>query len=244
MKPWLLISTIAILSSVHGQVNTPKPSSASLAYSEFRHQNTSPNYGLAKVKALIKTLKYDQDGGMAITAKQWSALSVAERFTYTMIHGEDENQNCDDSPPIIDENLKIFAYTPPVFDDERMWSKRQRDYLANNRGAIIGLLRQTMNGRHRAGTNLKGTIQEINAFELVPDLITLYKRDRKDHDLLTTMMVLMDNAKYPEFMVSTTWTKLFGPESNYQAYISANRANQDLIMKRAANFVTWKKHKH
>ena len=75
----------------------------------------------------------------------------------------------------------------------------------------------------------------------MPDLATLYKRDRKDHDLLTTIMVLMENNRFPEFLASTSWAKLYGPDSNYQGYLTANAANQDLIMQRGARFVTWKK---
>lgn len=240
MKPWLALSAL-LATTAFAQDDWPKPSAASVAYNAFRNTSTTPTFGLSKVQALIKTLKYDQAGGMAVTDKQWNALTVAERFTYTMIHGEDENQNCDASPPIIDENLKIFAYTTPVFTNERGWSQRQRTYLANNRVAIVGLIRQIINSKHRIGANIKGTIQEINGWELVPDMIALYKRDRKDHDLLTTMMVLMDQNKFPEFLASSSWTKLYGPEANYQAYITANRANQDLIMQRGARFFTWKK---
>jgi len=240
MKHWLALSAL-LTTTAFAQDDWPKPSAASIAYNEYRNTNTTPTFGLSKVQALIKTLKHDQDGGMAVTSAQWNALTVAERFTYTMIHGEDENQNCDASPPIIDENLKIFAYTPPVFTNERGWSLRQRTYLANNRVAIVGLIRQMITSQKRLGANIKGTIQEINGWEFVPDLATLYKRDRKDHDLLTTMMVLMDNNRFPEFLASTTWAKLYGPDSNYQAFISANTANQDLIMQRGARFVTWKK---
>ena len=240
MKPWLALSVL-LATTAFAQENWPKPSSASIAYNEYRNTSTTPTFGLSKVRALIKTLKYDQAGGMAVTSAQWNALTVAERFTYTMIHGEDENQNCDASPPIIDENLKIFAYTTPVFTNERGWSQRQRTYLANNRVAIVGLIRQIITSKHRIGANIKGTIQEINGWELVPDMITLYKRDRKDHDLLTTMMVLMNQDKFPEFLASSSWTKLYGPEANYQAYISANRANQDLIMQRGARYYAWKK---
>jgi hypothetical protein len=49
-------------------------------------------------------------------------------------------------------------------------------------------------------------------------------------------MLLMKEGQYPEFINSASYTKLFGEESNYKAYLEANSANQQLVMDRAMAF--------
>jgi hypothetical protein len=84
--------------------------------------------------------------------------------------------------------------------------------------------------------NLKNAILETNAVELIPDLIGIYRIHNKDHDILTVLMLLMKEGKYPEFMKSTSFTKLYGENANYKAYLQASSANQKLIIDRAMAF--------
>lgn len=227
---------LALSAFLSAQENQPEPSQASKNYSRFRHTPTEPTYGLAKVRAIVKKLKEDEDMNRRMPAKEYENLSVAEKFTYAMIHGEDFSQNCDMMPSFQDEHKKIFAYPPSIFDDEATWSQRQRDFLHQNRAKVVGYLRSTINANHRVGVNLKQAIQEINAVELIPDLVKIYKRDRKDHDILTLFMILMKENKYAPFLASSSCKKLYAEDADYRSFLEANAANQKLILDRAIAF--------
>lgn len=224
------------------QGDGPKPSPASQKYHEYRLEAIEPKYGLAKIKGIVKRLKEDEDMNRRMKAADYNSLSVAEKFTYVMIHGEDFSQNCSDMPPIVDEQKKIFAYAPGIFDDQAAWSDRQRQFLKSNRTAVIKLIRETMTAKHRVGVNLKSTILEINAVELIPDLARIYNRDKKDHDILTIMCNLMKENKFKPFLASPTGKKLYGDENDYQANLDATSANRKLVLDRALAFhKSWKK---
>ena len=211
-------------------------SAATKRYRAFRHEASTPSYSTAKVKALIKTIKVDKDDGRTLSLKQFNALSTQEKFTFVMLHGEDFAQNCDEMPAIIDEEKKIFAYTPGAFDDEATWSDKQLAFLKNNRTKVIELLRATIKAQQRVGVNLKQAIMEIKANELVPDLIATYNRDHKDHDILTTLMLLMKEDGYMPFFDSKIYEDLYGDDDNYQTFMMATPANQKAILGFAASF--------
>ncbi|MBN9500197.1 MAG: hypothetical protein BGO01_07475 [Armatimonadetes bacterium 55-13] len=219
----------------------PTPSAESRKYHEYRKRETTPTYGLSKVKAIIAKIKETDEGDMILGDDAYNALSLKEKFTYTMLHGEYFTQICDVIPPIQDEQKKIFGYFPSPFNDEQMWSKRQKEFLHKNRVEIIKLIRETIKAKGTVGVNLKEAIMETNAVELIPDLIAQFGKDKKDYDLLTVMMLLMKVNNYPAFKASASYKKLYGDESNYQAFIANNSANQKLIISRATAFYKSKK---
>ena len=231
-----ILLVIATVGSVLAQAEIPTTSAVSKQYRHYREAISMPTYGLAKVKGLIKKIKSDKEDNMRLSDKVYGSLTVEERFTYTMIHGEDSSQNCDFMMPVTDEEKKIFGFWPDAFGGESVWSDRQRQFLANNRTKVIELMRATMKLRERAGANIKDAVLELNANELIPDLIAVYKIKRKDHDILTALMILMKEGQYPDFINSASFTKLYGENSNYKGFLEANAANQQLIMDRAMAF--------
>ncbi len=239
---FLAVAVATLASPLFAQEEGYKPpSQASIKYHEFRYKITEPSYGLSKVKALIKKIKPsgsmdDGEGQQKLDDKAYNALSVEEKFTYTMIHGEVWTQNCDAMMGIIDEEKKAFAYFPSPFGGEELWSERQKQFLVKNRSKVIPLIRSTMTKNHHVGSNLKAAIMEINAYELIPDLVKIYNRDKKDHDILTLFFQLMKENSYKPFMESATYKKLYGPEANYESFIVANAANQKLTIDRATEF--------
>lgn len=233
--PSLLIAFSLLVCVSYAQLG-PKPTAASLKYHAYRCESTDPAVPTARVKSLIKHIKPDQDDNRALADKVYNSLTVDEKFAYAMLHGEDFSQNCNEMSVLADEQKKIFAYPPGAFGDEAVWSERQRKFLKDNRSQVISLLRSTMKKKHRAGVNLKQAIVELNAVELIPDLVSLYKSQRKDHDILTVLMLLMKEGRFKPFMESASYKKLYGDDSNYQAYLVANTANQDLVMERALAF--------
>ncbi|HEY9256520.1 hypothetical protein [Chitinophaga sp.] len=212
-----------------------EPSKETVAYQEYREKITRPPYGLEKVLLLIKNIK-DTDESAALTQKDYLSLSLREKFTYHMIHGEAYSQNCDAMPPVIDAEKKIFAQLPDAFG-EYSWSERQLNFLHANRDSVIALITESIGRSNRIGVNYKKAVIEINAREMVPLLISTYNRDHKDKDILTLLMILMKNNEYTPFLTSSSYKKLFADtESSYRAFLHFNAANEELIITRANNF--------
>jgi hypothetical protein len=217
------------------------PSKESQAYHEFRFKSTTPPYGLAKVKSLIsKIKKNDDDGSEILNPKLYQGLSLREKFTYHMIHAESYDQNCGGEPPVQDEQTKIFANTAGVFESEGetaiFWSDRQSNFFKNNRDTVITLIKESSQRSKHMGTNYKQVLIDINAKEMIPFIIDMYNTDKKDHDLLTLLMILMKDNKYAPFEASATYKKLYGDDAMYSSYINFNSANEQLIIKRATDF--------
>lgn len=234
IAPLLLLALVSPIT--RAQDEFPKPSLQSQRYSEYRHQSTDPLYSVAKVKAMIKSIRPNQDDNRVLSDKAYNSLSSKEKFSYAMLHGEEFSQNCDAMPPIVDEHKKVFAFFPGPFGDEAVWSERQRDFLTQNRTTVIGYIRETMKARKRVGVNLKQAIYVLKAKELVPDLVALYSRDHKDHDLLSLMMILMADAKYPGFTKTQVFAKLYGENANWGTYVEATKALQSQVIRQALAF--------
>jgi hypothetical protein len=206
-------------------------------YHEYRIKPTVPPYGLAKIKELIKQIKKSnaEEETEAISQKTYDALSLREKFTYNMIHAESYSQNCDAMPPIQNEQKKIFAYIADAFD-EYEWSDRQTKFLTNNRDSVIAFMKESISRTKRVGVNFKQAILEINAREMIPFLIATYNITKKDHDILTIFLQLMKDNEYEAFLISGSYKKLYSEDSNYQAFLNFNAANESLIIKRATDF--------
>lgn len=217
-------------------VPTPKVSAATKRYHDARFRVTEPTYGLAKVKGLVKGIKPDGEDNERLSQAAYDHLTTPEKFTYAMLHGEDMSQNCDAMPWIVDEEKKLFAYPPPIFGGDAAWSKRQMAFLTGHRTEVVRLLRSTMRAKGQVGANLKATIITLRANELIPDLLAVYNRDHYDGDILSVLMILMNDGKYEPFLKSETHRKLFGPDANYGSYILANEANRKLMAERAMAF--------
>lgn len=203
---------------------------------------TVPPYGLDSVKALIHNLKWEDDslnpqiGTIALDANRYVSLSFNEKFTYHMIHPESYSQNCDILPERNDETNRIYGHLPNIFG-EYSWSERQLKFFTENRDAVEQLMKPLIQINNKIGGNFKEAIVEMNAKELIPYLIEFYNKEKKDHYILTVLMLLMRENKYPEFMNSTSYRKLYGNEENeYSAFLAYNKANEALIIQRATNF--------
>src|SRR6185503_2280886 len=76
-----------------------EPTKEGMSYHDSRLKFTTPPYGLAKVKGLIKGIKFVESEGdlgyRKLDDKKYKNLSLREKFTYNMIHAESYSQNCD-----------------------------------------------------------------------------------------------------------------------------------------------------
>jgi hypothetical protein len=234
---FLLIISINGYSQGDGEYK--EPSKESQAYHDYRMYESTPPYGLTKVKKLISQIKSkesdDGDFEEALDNKTFKALSLREKFTYTMVHAESFSQVCDAYPPALEEQTKIFGYLPD-FLEEQNWSERQIKFLKDNRDSVMALIKESSIRSKRMGVNYKRAIQEINGVEMIPFLVKFYNEKKKDGDVLTLMMVLMKENKYEPFLSSTSYKKLYGEDYNFNAFIVYNKANEELIIKRATEF--------
>jgi hypothetical protein len=240
MKYHLLLFALlySCISSAQDEV-WKEASPESQAYHQYRIKETTPPYGLSKVKALVTQIRSTDDEDLKLNNKEYEALTLREKFTYHMIHAESFSQNCDAMPPIQDEQKKIFGYLPDAFD-EYSWSDRQVNFLKKNKDSVLTLIKESVSRSKRIGSNYKQAIVEMNAREMIPFLVNTYNADKKDHDILTVFMLLMKNNNYKPFMVSASFKKLYGEEAGYQAYLDFNKANEELIIKRVSEFYSGK----
>lgn len=233
MRSLLLLLFCCFTTAAFAQEEEQKPpSDASYKYREMRTKITIPPYGIAKVKALIKGIQ-DKDDVYAITFKQWQGLSLREKFTYCMVNPEIYSQNCDGFPEV-DEEKKIFAQLP-IGDREQRLSERQFNFLKDNRDSVIALVTESITRTGYIGLNYKEVLFELNAVKLIPTIIGIYNKTKKDGDILTLLNLLMKRNEYLPFMESTSYKKLYEGDS-YSASINYNSANEELIIKRATDF--------
>ena len=212
-------------------------------YHNYRTRMSVPPYELVKVKKLVAGLKTvleeGDEGHQTMPDKIYNSLSLREKFTYNMIHAENFSQNCDVFF-MENEHKKIFGHLPDIFGESN-WSERQYKFLKENRDSVMALIKESVLRSKRMGANYKQAIVEINGWEMIPFLISTYNTDRKDHDILTVLMLLMEKNKYPDFVASASYKKLYSSDAQYDAYIELNKPNEDLILQRADNFFKSKK---
>ena len=204
-------------------------------YHAYRLVCSTPTYGLARVRAIIRKLPKPDETTAGMPTPIWSKLSIAERFTYTMIYREHWDQNCAEMPEIATEEDKIFAELPAM-DDELMWSDRQVDFLKHNRAKVVALMRNTMTGEKHVGLNIKSAIVQIEAIELIPELEAAFQRNPRDLDLLTTLSVLMKDGPYRPYLSTPTYDALYGPSKDYQSFMPWTRSAQQAILSDARAF--------
>ena len=244
----ILALSVSMCSAQSNPNDEPGVTKKSLAYHAYRLQETQPPFALKKVKALIAKIQYKEDkdsggssGTAALDPKVFQSLSKQAKFTYCMLHGEVSSQNCDGMPAVLSEESKLFAFPPGPFGEEADWSDAQRDFLHDHRGTVITLLRQTMRLRGRLGPNLKKAVIELDAVELFPDIVRMYKQSSKDHDLLTVLSVVMRDLKYLPYMKSDIFRKLYNADTNYKTSIPFTAGAAQTIISNAMTLFRAKK---
>jgi hypothetical protein len=241
--PFTIVALLAVFGLQAQDDNEYKEASEeSQAYHSYRITESEPPYGLNKVRSLIKGIKFnDNDETEKLGSKLYQGLSLGEKFTYHMIHPESFSQICDAYPPIQDEHKKIFGQLPDLYD-EYSWSDRQIAFFKANRDSVVKLLKECITKDKQIGVNFKKAIVEMNATEMIPFLITTCKSIKKDHDILTVLLLLMEKNKYPPFIASISHKKLYSEDSDYKSFLVYNQANEDLIFQRATDFYKGLKH--
>ena len=237
----VLLVTTFFATNAFSQGDPAPISEKSRAYHEARLHLTEPSYSLSRVKALIKAIKEpktDADfGTKALDGKIFGKLTVKEKFTYCMIYGENFSQNCDGMPAFINEETKIFGHPSGAFSSEEDWSARQNKFLLSHRATVIRLLKETIRAKGEVGANLKKAVLTLHAHEVIPDLVSAYKKSRQDLEILATLSNLMSDAKYRPYMKTKTYKLLYGQkESNYKSFVPFSKEAENTIIANAESF--------
>ena len=232
---------LALAAPAVAQINPPGITKASLAFHQYRMVETKPRFEFWKVDALVKKIKRaavkDSDDEAAILDKKdYDQLDVPGKYTYCMIHPETYSQNCDGMPAFLNEQNLVFARPCEPFGGEGQWSDRQRAFLHKNRRAVIKLLSDSIKSTHRVCCNLKAAIVEINAVELIPQSMAIYKEDHKDHDILSMFSMLMKNGKYAPYSKTALYKKFYGDQSSFQASELCSKTVETMILDDATRF--------
>lgn len=245
MKRWclfllLILSGITFTASAQKELDVNwNPSKKDIAFYDARMQVVVPPFALTQVKNIIKEEAAKPAGADAvsdfdqsISKKTFKAMSTEEKFTYTMIHPEVYSQACAEQFYAKLPQKKIFAQLLSGFSGEE-WSERQIDFLKQNRTEILVLLEQSIQQKAKIGLNFKDAYLRIEAWESIPFLITFYKKNKKDKDVLTLLMLLMEQAQFPAFKNSIIYQKLYGDDAGYEQWIDYTVANETLILNTA-----------
>jgi hypothetical protein len=242
---FLLLLTVCSYCACLAQDGYEEPSPVSEAYHDSRYYKTVPPYGLQKVRQLIKdkiahlekeAQTEDAEGIDSLPEKYYQALSVREKFTYNMIYAESWDQGCGAVAPMVDEEKKIFGNLPDPFG-AGTWSDRQRHFFQDNKDSVIALMTESIRRAKRVGLNYKHVILDINATSMIPLLIYTYNLEKKDHDLLTVLLLLMKNNNFAPFYASASYKKLYtGPHAYFEGSLTYNSANEALILQRVTDF--------
>jgi hypothetical protein len=235
---WLALAVVSANAS-YAQTDG-SATGASKAYAQYRVYETTPPYGLSKVKALIKTAKKkDVAQGdtyvIALSDQQFNSLLFDDKYTYVMIHPEQYMQNCNGAFLRQGEEHMVFSFLPNSADDMG-WSDRQTAFLKNNKSKVEELMKEEIGRVQHVGLNIKQAIVELDSYSLIPSLVSAFNRNPKDLDILTVLIILMKDGHYKPFEASETFTKLCGPNAQYDSYIVGNEANQKLTTQRALAF--------
>jgi len=232
----VLYSLFAI--TVYGQKQQygDSPRKQDLKYYQMRDSLTYPSFGFQKIQELIRDpldkLPKDYapiDFNIGISALDFANLSTSEKFTYCIINPEIFSQNCAEPIYFNQPEKKIFprliAYYP-----SQDWSDRQLSFFKKNKPEVLSLFEHTLHEKQHFGINLKGFLIEANAWEEIPFLITYYRTQPADNDILTVLLVLMKNASYRPFLTSSLYNRLYLHEDYFTNWIPASKTNVKEIL--------------
>jgi hypothetical protein len=231
----LLCSWSTSFAQVNEDLQFTRVGNESMTIYKDRRDITVPSYGIQKIRGLIAQARKEEPGMSTVLSPQiYSALSLREKFTYHMINGETYSQNCSMVMIDRDEQKKIYARLPDIFGLND-WSSRQWDFLRDNRDSVIVFMNSHIVTSISLGANFKRVIVRLNATEMIPLLLSTYNNQKKkDHDILTVLMLLMQDNKYQPFLISNVYTRLYkSKESSYKRYLDFNAADEVLILQHA-----------
>ncbi|TWP22734.1 hypothetical protein ETU08_11000 [Apibacter muscae] len=230
------------------QLNAQQIDSLSIAnplYSEYKSLSFIPTYKFSKISKLLAKsgIKNISNNGsenkivpVILSDEDFNQLSFKEKFTYVMAYPENLNKNIILNTSL-DRNDKINAHLP-YHDQDIIWSIREIDFLRNNRNEVLKLIKENSLKQPNIGLNFKLILRELNATEMIPFLISSFKKsDKKDYEILTLLMLLVKDNNYFPFMKSNICYHLYiqNKDSN-EMYLDILESNVGYILSTAKNY--------
>lgn len=166
----------------------------------------------------------------------FSKMVPVEYFVYAHSYPESYMQTCSFSGYDKDEKQKLFAHIPLRIDGACM-SHRQAVSLEKHRDSTLTYLTRCITNTGDVPLAYKRTILDLNAFELIPLMLTIEKaHPAKDTYLYSLLMELMIKGKFANFMQSSLYSELHGEGKPYRTSIATTKEKRQLIVSMAADY--------
>ena len=147
-----------------------------------------------------------------ISDEDYDSLNDQDKIIYALEHPESYYQICSLPTNPKKTGTKLMANLPMSFDEVGI-SRKQRNYLENHRDSTIVYLNNCINQSVYVSRQYKELILTFNFYECVPTLIKKIEQpEQYDTQILTTLMLLMKYDKYPSFLESKIYEKLYIPK--------------------------------
>lgn len=175
-------------------------------------------------------------GDRSISESDFNDLSAFEHFVYAFNYPEWYRQSCSIFPAPED----ITHIIPAMFrriGEGYVMSERQRDALSRNRDSTLILIQGCIEHSVYVSDEIKRTIVQLRAYELIPVLIKKLQdqQSSKDSYIVTTLCLLM-HVDYDPFIQSEISKTLYPTDST--GALSLERAFEQKIPFTHDNFQT------
>lgn len=163
------------------------------------------------------------------------SLSLRQQFVYHMIHPEVYSQMCGLARRPVDKS-RIYARLGET-RDEWKWSSRQRQFLTDHRDSVISWMRTIMREDSTATNNVKDAILLVNGIEMIPEIISWYRKTG-DNDILTVLALLLQQNKDIPFRLTPVYGELYGDDKSYRTFIPWTPGNERMIIGQSKVFAS------
>jgi len=188
-------------------------------------------YTSQQVDSLLEVHK-EEEGFIPIklTDEEFNSLNVMQGLIYALEYPESYHQICMRFAPDYEWDKKIHANLQSTIQGAVM-SKRQLNYLKNNRDTVVSYINFCIGGLNYASTPIKKLIVDMNMVECIPNIMKLVRIPGYfDTYNLTVLMKLMTKNNYKPFLDSVIYNDVYGKKANYKTSISFSRKRVDNIL--------------
>lgn len=239
----------------HSQTDTPAPDSLSpmMVDTSYLNQTSStihqiyrePCFASEKLNKLLNALNGEHFFNRSkISEADFNSLNATEHFIHSFYYPEAYYQVC----AVVEYKINDYQTIEPFLERSNRGvgtSQRQREILETHRDSTLLLMDQCIRQSELVSGKIKEFIVNMEAFELIPTLITTLENQTevKDNYILTTFCLLMKD-EYEPFIQSDIFPRLYPTDStgryfhrpDEQEKIRFNKRNHDLIVGFALGF--------
>jgi hypothetical protein len=184
-------------------------------------------------RAGFDTLDREVDSGfrrLLLTSVLFRNMTLHERFIYNIIRPRRYTQNCtlhvaylaNGTATSVKPAKRLYAQLP-VPGSEYTWGDEQLSFFRDNRDSTLAWIREDIQRTRLVGLNYKTVLVEVNAVELIPDLLAIHDRQmvlrHEDDDIYTVIMQLMEKARYGPWLQTDLRKKLYGEDAVFWASV-------------------------